>query len=103
MPFSFFCRTPHDVDAHGELSNAYNRGTSSSMHQPRSWSKATAFLNILDIDVTLSILQSLRSWSKAEAPLNICCMSVTLSTAQPLMSWLKADASWNIPSIFTTL
>ena len=78
MPFSFFCKTPHDVDAHGEPSNAYNRDTSSSMHQPRSWSKATAFLNI-------------------------CCMSVTLSTAQPLMSWLKADAYSNIPSMFTTL
>ena len=102
-PFSSFCKTPHDIDAHGVLENASYRLTSLSTHQPRSWSKAEASLKIVCILVTLSILQSLRSWSKAEAPLNICCMSVTLSTAQPLMSWLKADARWNIASIFMTL
>ena len=34
--------TPHDVDAHGALTNAFSRSTSSSTHQPRSWSKAEA-------------------------------------------------------------
>ena len=37
-----FTPTPHDVDAHKVLVNALLRLTSSSMHQPRSWSKAEA-------------------------------------------------------------
>ena len=69
------CTTPHDVDAHGVPENAccmvwpspQGSKTSSSTHQPRSW-------------------------SKAEAPSNKNCISLTLSTAQPLMSWLKAEA-----------
>ena len=32
--------TPHDVDSHWVLENALLRLTSSSTHQPRSWSKA---------------------------------------------------------------
>ena len=34
--------TPHDVDAHGVPSNMLAWSTSSSTHQPRSWSKAEA-------------------------------------------------------------
>ena len=57
--------TPHDVDAHGVPSKAgvetpsCDRAvseTSSSTHQPRSWSKAEAPLNIAPILVTLSRL-----------------------------------------------
>jgi hypothetical protein len=40
------CTMPHDVDAHGLLSNALSRLKSSSTHQPRSWSKAEALSNI---------------------------------------------------------
>ena len=40
------CRTPHDVDAHGVLVNALLRLTPSSTHQPRSWSKSEAQLNM---------------------------------------------------------
>ena len=36
------CVTPHDVDSHGVPSNASDRLTSLSTHQPRSWSKADA-------------------------------------------------------------
>ena len=65
------CVTPHDVDLHGVPENALPRSTPSSTHQPRSWLKDVASLNIAYILMTLSILQSLRSWSKAEAPLNM--------------------------------
>ena len=34
------CVTPHDVDAHLGPANAAFKFTSSSTHQPRSWSKA---------------------------------------------------------------
>ena len=34
------CTTPHDVGAHWVSENASSRSTSSSTHQPRSWSKA---------------------------------------------------------------
>ena len=57
--------TPHDVDSHGVLSNAPpakpSISTSSSKHQPRSWSKAEAEMNMDAILVTLSTAQSLRS------------------------------------------
>ena len=52
-------------------SNAMLQVTSSSKHQPRSWSKAEAEKNIPEMSVTLSSLQSLRSWSKAVAYMNI--------------------------------
>jgi len=45
--------------------------TSSSKHQPRSWSKAEAKKNIPDMSVTLATAQSPMSWSKAEASMNI--------------------------------
>ena len=38
--------TPHNVDAHGALSNTSPRSKSASTHQPRSWSKAKAPLNM---------------------------------------------------------
>ena len=38
--------TPHDVDAHWVPSKASSRSTSPPTHQPRSWSKAEAELNI---------------------------------------------------------
>ena len=45
--------TPHDVDAHWVPSNASSRFTLSSTHQPRSWSKAWASMNISSRLVTL--------------------------------------------------
>ena len=36
------CTTPHEVEAHGVSKNAEPRSTSSSTHQPMSWSKAEA-------------------------------------------------------------
>ena len=43
------------------------RPTPSSTHQPRSWSKDEAPLNMLTMLVTPLIAQPLMSWSKAEA------------------------------------
>ena len=56
------CTTPHDVDAHLVPSNASwkvspspseSKSTSSSTHQPRSWSKFEAPLNISLMSMTL--------------------------------------------------
>ena len=58
--------------------NALPRSTSSSTHQPRSWSKAEASSNIQLISVTLWTAQSPMSWLKAKAPSNIELISVTL-------------------------
>ena len=73
-----FSWTPHDVDAHCVPENSFP-SNSTSRHQPRSW-------------------------LKAEAPLNMFSMPdlPTLSTAQPLMSWSKAEALWNVISIDVT-
>merc|ERR1719482_1687563 len=71
--------TPHDVDSHWVPENTSwkvcpppqaSNFTPSSKHQPRSWSKFEARMNIQSIAV--------------------------LSTAQPLMSWLKDPAPRNI-------
>ena len=40
------CVTPHAVDSHGVSVNAKDKPTSSSTHQPRSWSKVEAPSNM---------------------------------------------------------
>ena len=59
--------TLHDRSVHAASLNIPHVSTPRSKHQPRSW-------------------------SKAEAPVNIQLMSLTLSTAQPPMSWLNDEA-----------
>ena len=78
-------RMPHDVDAHGVPVNALPRSTL-SRHQPRSWSKAEAPLNMYSIVVTLWSAQPLMSWSKAEALKNIPCIDVTPEVSHAPMS-----------------
>ena len=70
--------TLHDCSVHAAPSNIFQVSTPRSKHQPRSWSKAEAWLNIRLMFVTLSTAQPLMSWSKAEASLNIDCMLLTL-------------------------
>ena len=81
---------PHDVAAHRVSRNALTRSTPSLTHQPRSWSKAEAPLNISCILVTLSTRQLLSGWLNAEASSNIESMSVTPEVSHALMSWLNA-------------
>ena len=80
---------PHDVDSHGVLVNAPLRLTPSSTHQPRSWSKAEALLNIPAIDVTPDMSHVPMSWLKAEASLNILYIVVTPEVSHAVISSLK--------------
>ena len=75
MPLSSFSETPHDVASHGVFKNA------SSMSYPQSWGSKTS-----------SSTHQPRSWSKAEAPLNMKLMYVTPETSHALMSSLKDAA-----------
>merc|ERR1712091_544925 len=103
--------TPHNVDSHWVPENTSwkvcpppqaSNFTPSSKHQPRSWSKFEAPLNIQSISLTFSTFQALMSWLKDQATRNIVPISVTLSTAQPLTSWLNGDAL-NNSFMFSTL
>ena len=58
---------PHDADAHRVPSNALVRLTPSSTHQPKSWSKERAWVNIPVMSVTLWSAQLPRSRLKASA------------------------------------
>ena len=93
MPFSFFTMTPHDVEEHWLYKNALFRSTSSPTHQPRSWSKAEAPLNIELIVVTPEVSQSPMSWSKTEASWNILNIVVTPEVSHAPMSSLKDAAA----------
>ena len=67
--------------------------TSSSTHQPRSWSKAEAYRNIWFILVTLWTAQPPMSWLNDEAYQNMDSMVVTLEVSHAPMSSLKDAAA----------
>ena len=89
-----FCWTPHDVDAHCVPENSFP-SNSTSRHQPRSWLKAEAPLNMFSMPhfPTLSIAQPLMSWLKAEASMNIFSIVVTPEVSHAPMSSLKNAAA----------
>ena len=90
------CLTPHEVDSHGVLENASSRSTSLSTHQPRSWSKAEASLNMSFISVIWSTCQPPSGRLKDEAYLNMSLISSTLLTDQLPMSWSNDEAEKNM-------
>ena len=98
---AFFCVTPQSSNSHTVLSDAWPTSRPAATHQPRSWSKTEASLNISSMVVSSPrwTLQPLSGWSNAEAPSNIPHMLVTLSTLQSPSDWLNDEASQNIPSI----
>ena len=85
--------TPHAVDAHMVFSKEWRRSTSSSTHQPRSWSKAEAPENIQLISVTLSTRQLPSGRLNDEALWNIKDMVLTPEVSHALMSSLKDAAA----------
>jgi hypothetical protein len=87
------CVTPHDVEEHPLWVNALPMFTSSSTHQPRSWSKAEAWANMELIAVTLSTCQLPSGWLNDEAFQNIERIVVAPEVSHAVMSSLK-DAAY---------
>ena len=85
MPIASFCPTPHAFESH-EVSEKAQFMFTSSTHQPRSWSKAEANLNIPSMVVTLWTAQLPMYWLNDEAFSNMFRISVTASVLQPPIS-----------------